>query len=62
MDYYEAALKRLKADDTPMLQLERETGVPWETIRDVKYGRNKNVYFATVKKLAHHYFPKQISA
>lgn len=62
MDFYEAALKRLKDDPRSLLELERQTGVPYETIRDIKYGRNKRFYFQTIKKIAAHYFPKQFSA
>jgi hypothetical protein len=62
MDYYDAALRKLKADTTSMCQLERDTGVPWETIRDIKYGRSKRFYYQTVKKIAAHYFPSKIAA
>lgn len=60
MDYYEAALKRLKADTTPMTQLEKRTGIPWETIRCIKYGLSRRFYHQTVKKIAHYYFPKDV--
>lgn len=62
MDYYEAALRRLKEDPRSLMELERQTGVAYETIRDIKYERNKRFYFQTVKKIAAHYFPRQISA
>jgi hypothetical protein len=62
MDFYEASLKRLKEDTKSLLQLERETGVPWETIRDLKYGRTKRFYFQTVQKIAKHYFPTKFAA
>lgn len=62
MDFYEAALRRLKEDPRSLLELERQTGVPYETIRDIKYERNKRFYFQTVKKIAAYYYPKQVQA
>lgn len=62
MDIYDAALRRLKADPRSLLELERKTGIPYETIRDIRSGRSKSPRVGIVKKIAAHYFPKQIQA
>lgn len=58
MDFYDAALRRLRADDRAPSALEKAIGVPEETLRDIKKGVCKNPRVKTVKKIVAHYFPK----
>lgn len=62
MDYYEAALQKLRADKTPLTQLGERTGVRWETIRNIKYGRSKRFFYQTVQQIAHYYYPDKVRA
>lgn len=62
MNIYDAAIKKLKSDTKPLLQLEEETGIPYETLRDIRSGRNKNPRLDTAKKIASHYFPRRMAA
>lgn len=55
MDSYEAALKKLRADQRTLNELEEATGIPAETLRDLKNRISKNPRYNTLKKLARHY-------
>ena len=55
MDAYEVALQRLKADQRSYLQMERDSGIPWETLRDLKLGVCKNPRLSTIRKIVAHY-------
>lgn len=55
MDSYEAALKKLRADQRSLNELEIAIGIPAETLRDIKNRICKNPRFDTLKKLARHY-------
>jgi hypothetical protein len=55
MDLYDLALKKLKEDPRGYLELEREIGLPWTTLRDIKEGVTKSPRFATVKQIAAYY-------
>lgn len=62
VDIYDQAVKRLKADSRSLLELERESGIPYETLRDIKSGRVKSSRMVTIRRVAKFYFPKQMSA
>ena len=55
MDIYEQALKKLKAEKRGFNELERETGIPAETLRDLKNGISRFPRFDTVRALAKFY-------
>lgn len=55
VDIYDEALKRFRADDRPLLELEKVIRIPWTTLRDIKNGTTKDPEFRTLKKLAKHY-------
>jgi len=61
MDLYKAALKRLKADTTPLLQLSGKTGVAYTTLREIASGDADNPGYKTVQKIAAYYFPKELA-
>lgn len=58
MDIYDAALRRLKADDRAPAVLKKEIGIPAGTLRDIKKGLCENPRVKTVKKIVAYYFPK----
>ena len=51
-DPYEQALKKLAADERSLNELSKLTGIPAETLRDIKSGHVANPRFDTLKKLA----------
>jgi transcriptional regulator with XRE-family HTH domain len=51
-DPYEEVLNRLGKDERSLEQLERECGVPAETIRDIKSGKVKFPRLNTLRALA----------
>lgn len=51
-DHYEQALKKLAADERSLSELSKLTGIPAETLRDIKSGHVENPRFDTLKKLA----------
>ena len=51
-DPYEAALQSLRSDKRPLNELARESGIPAETLRDIKSGHVKSPRFDTLKLLA----------
>lgn len=55
MDSYDIALKKLRADQRSLNELEEETGIPAETLRDIKNRICKNPRYDTLKKLARYY-------
>lgn len=55
MDSYDDALRKLRADRRSLNELEEVTGIPAETLRDIKNRICKNPRFDTVKKLAKFY-------
>lgn len=55
MDSYDDALKKLRTDRRSLNELEEATGIPAETLRDIKNRICKNPRFDTVKKLAKFY-------
>ena len=55
MDIYDLAIKKLGADRRPFNQLERDSGIPAETLRDIKRRIVKSPRFHTLKKLAKFY-------
>lgn len=64
MDWYTAGLNRLVTDSRSCRAIEEVTGVKGRTIHDIKSGKAKfdNLRFGTVKKIAAHYFTKQVTA
>ena len=62
MDYYDAALKRFKADTRSLRSLQDEMKIPEETLRDIKRGTVKSPRLITVKKIAKFYFPDLVRA
>lgn len=62
MDIYDAALKRLRADNRAPAILEKEIRVPAGTLRDIKKGLCKNPRVKTVKQIVAYYFPKTQAA
>ena len=54
-DIYELALKKLAADERSLNELEREIGVPSETLRDIKSGHVASPRFDTLKRIAKFY-------
>ena len=54
-DIYELALKKLATDSRSLNELEREIGVPSETLRDIKSGHVGSPRFDTLKKIAQYY-------
>ena len=50
-DPYEQALKKLAADERSLNELSKLTGIPAETLRDIKSGHVENPRFDTLKKL-----------
>ena len=54
-DSYEVVIGRLKADTRSLKALEKETGVPEETLRDLRSGHVKNPRINTLRKIAAHY-------
>ena len=57
-DIYELALKKLAADKRSLNEISKETGIPSETLRDIKSGHIESPRFVTMKKLAEHYSSK----
>jgi transcriptional regulator with XRE-family HTH domain len=57
MDSYETALRKLRADRRTLAELEAATGIPAETLRDIRKRICKNPRYETVKKLAKYYEP-----
>lgn len=57
MDIYEQALKRLRADTRSLRQLKFLSGIPDETLRDLKSGKIKSPRLETIRKVAAFYFP-----
>jgi hypothetical protein len=55
MDSYEEAIKKLRSDTRTLNELEQATGIPAETLRDIKNRICKNPRYETVKKLAKFY-------
>lgn len=55
MDQYDNALKKLKRDRRSYNELERVTGVPAETIRDITNGSVTDPRISTVRKLVRLY-------
>lgn len=55
MDVYEDALARLKADERSCNELERLSGIPAETLRDLKNGTTANPRLSTLRQLARLY-------
>jgi len=55
VDIYEAALKKLRADKRTLLELEAASGIPYETLRDIKNGTTKSPGYATLKRIAKFY-------
>lgn len=55
MDIYDEPLRRLRRDKRPANEIERESGVPAETVRDLRNGITTDPRLSTVKKLASHY-------
>lgn len=51
MDVYEEALKKLRADRRSFNELEEITGIPAETIRDIKRRIVKNPRLDTLRKI-----------
>jgi len=51
-DPYEQALKKLAEDSRSLKELSTLTGIPAETLRDIKSGHVENPRFDTLKKLA----------
>lgn len=51
-DIYQTALDKLTRDQRSLNELEAETGIPSETLRDIKSGHVKSPRFDTLKKLA----------
>ena len=60
MDIYDAALRRLRADNRTTAELEKEISVPATTLRDIKKDICTNPRFKTVKKIVAYYFPKSV--
>jgi DNA-binding Xre family transcriptional regulator len=54
-DPYELALKRLRSDRRSLNELEREIGIPAETLRDIKRRIVKFPRFDTLKRLVAYY-------
>ena len=55
MDIYEKALNKLRADARPLNELERRSGIPAETLRDIKRGIVESPRYSTLKKLSRFY-------
>lgn len=51
VDVYEEALKKLRADRRSFNELEEITGIPAETIRDIKRRIVKNPRLDTLRKI-----------
>lgn len=51
-DPYDAVIGRLKADDRSNNDLEKECGVPAETLRDIRSGHIKSPRLDTLRKIA----------
>jgi DNA-binding Xre family transcriptional regulator len=62
MDAYEEALRRLKRDERTLTELESMSGIPEETLRDIKAGITKSPRFSTLKKLVKFYQEKRATA
>lgn len=58
VDIYDAAIKRLKADNRTPAALQEQIGVPAGTLRDIKKDLCKNPRVKTVKQIVAYYFPK----
>lgn len=54
-DPFTLALTRLRSDRRSFEELERATGIPAETIRNVARRITRNPRLDTVKRLANHY-------
>lgn len=54
-DPYEMAIRKLRADRTPLNRLQRSTRVPYSTLRDMKRKKTRSPRLDTLKKLAAHY-------
>lgn len=54
-DIYELALKKLAQDERSLNEISRETGIPSETLRDIKSGHVKSPRYDTLRVLARHY-------
>ena len=52
MDEFDIALNRLRADERSLDALSRESGIPKETLRDIKSGHVTFPRINTMRKLA----------
>ena len=57
MDQFDIALKKLKRDRRSFNELERVTGIPAETLRDINNGLVTDPRISTVRKLVRLYQP-----
>lgn len=55
MDNFDAVLKALRRDDTPLLRLVEQTRLPFSTIREAKAKVTKYPRVETLRRLARHY-------
>jgi hypothetical protein len=62
MDHYDRALKRLRDDERPLNELERQSGIPAETLRDMKNNPDISPRLNTLKKLVGLYYPSRRAA
>ena len=52
MDIYERALRKLVDEKRSMYELARRSGIPKETLRDIRSGYVANPRYDTLKRLA----------
>lgn len=49
------ALRKLKRDKRSLVEIEMATGIPAETLRDIKRGITKSPRFSTMRSLVDYY-------
>ena len=55
VDIYAKAVKKLREDKRTLLQLERDSGIPYETLRDIKNGITTDPQISTLRRIAKFY-------
>lgn len=55
VDIYIKAIRKLREDKRSLLQLERESGIPYETLRDIKNGITTDPQISTLRRIAKFY-------
>lgn len=55
MDIYQIAINKLRKDERSLLELERQSGIAYETLRDIKNGTTSDPKISTLRLIAKFY-------